>query len=97
MPCLALAESYSEVTAQLLRGRLTKTPPRQGCSEVKSNREELEVEDATDTAEEEQGSEEEEEVDATEKTCRDCGLAQMQVSRLRQRRLCGITSPPNTT
>ena len=67
MTCLALAESYSEETAELLRGRLAKTPPGQESRGVKRKREELEVEEATETAEEEQGSEEEE--DATEHSC----------------------------
>ena len=74
MTCLALAESYSEETASLLRGRLAKTPPGQESRGVKRKREELEVEEATETAEEEQGSEEEE--DATEHSCRECGVAQ---------------------
>ena len=74
MTCLALAESYSEETAELLRGRLAKTPPGQESRGVKRKREELEVEEATETAEEEQGSEEEE--DATEHSCRECGVAQ---------------------
>ena len=73
MTCLALAESYSEETAELLRGRLAKTPPGQESRGVKRKREELEVEEATETAEEEQGSEEE---DATEHSCRECGVAQ---------------------
>ena len=77
MTCLALAESYSEETAELLRGRLAKTPPGQESRGVKRKREELEVEEATETAEEEQGSEEEEEEeDATEHSCRECGVAQ---------------------
>ena len=67
MTCLALAESYSEETAELLRGRLAKTPPGQESRGVKRKREELEVAEATETAEEEQGSEEEE--DATEHSC----------------------------
>ena len=75
MTCLALAESCSEETAELLRGRLAKTPPGQESRGVKRKREELEVEEATETAEEEQGSEEEEE-DATEHSCRECGVAQ---------------------
>ena len=75
MTCLALAESYSEETASLLRGRLAKTPPGQESRGVKRKREELEVEEATETVEEEQGSEEEEE-DATEHSCRECGVAQ---------------------
>ena len=75
MTCLALAESCSEETASLLRGRLAKTPPGQESRGVKRKREELEVEEATETAEEEQGSEEEEE-DATEHSCRECGVAQ---------------------
>ena len=74
MTCLALAESYSEETAELLRGRLAKTPPGQESRGVKRKREELEVAEATETAEEEQGSEEEE--DATEHSCRECGVAQ---------------------
>ena len=74
MTCLALAESWSEETASLLRGRLAKTPPGQESRGVKRKREELEVEEATETAEEEQGSEEEE--DATEHSCRECGVAQ---------------------
>ena len=74
MTCLALAESSSEETAELLRGRLAKTPPGQESRGVKRKREELEVEEATETAEEEQGSEEEE--DATEHSCRECGVAQ---------------------
>ena len=76
MTCLALAESYSEETAELLRGRLAKTPPGQESRGAKRKREELEVEEATETAEEEQGSEEEEEEDATEHSCRECGVAQ---------------------
>ena len=75
MTCLALAESYSEETASLLRGRLAKTPPGQESRGAKRKREELEVEEATETAEEEQGSEEEEE-DTTEHSCRECGVAQ---------------------
>ena len=74
MTCLALAESSSEETAELLRGRLAKTPPGQESRGVKRKREELEVAEATETAEEEQGSEEEE--DATEHSCRECGVAQ---------------------
>ena len=76
MTCLALAESYSEETAELLRGRLAKTPPGQESRGVKRKREELEVAEATETAEEEQGSEKEEEEDATEHSCRECGVAQ---------------------
>ena len=66
MTCLALAESYSEETAELLRGCLAKTPPGQESRGVKRKREELEVEEATETAEE-QVSEEEE--DAMEHSC----------------------------
>ena len=76
MTCLALAESCSEETAELLRGHLAKTPPGQESRGVKRKREELEVAEATETAEEEQGSEEEEEEGATEHSCRECGVAQ---------------------
>ena len=74
MTCLALAESSSfSRTAELLRGRLAKTPPGQESRGVKRKREELEVEEATETAEEES---EEEEEDATEHSCRECGVVQ---------------------
>ena len=45
MTCLELAESYSERTAELLRGRLAQTPPGQESRGVKRKREELDVED----------------------------------------------------
>ena len=77
--CLELAESYSEETAELLRGYLAKTPPGQESRGVKRKREEPEpaVEEATESAQE-QGSEEDEkkEEDATEHSCRVCGVAQ---------------------
>ena len=76
--CLALAESYSEETAELLRGYLAKTPPGQESRGVKRKREEPEpaVEEATESAQEQGSEDEKKEEDATEHSCRACGVTQ---------------------